>query len=413
MMSTTLTETGDNPSVEAIVRWNEGRKPELVRRKYERMGADLFAFFRGTDHLFASAWPGLKPVDPGPSIAICGDLHLENFGAYRADDGEFVFDLNDFDEALVGPCSLDLVRCATSILLAAQVWGLSPIQAMRTVLGYLDRYRRTVVETVGGDHTGHASIGEEFGPIGELLGDCEMATEVELLDSHTRLDRSGVRSIRKSEGKLPPLGKAKSAMVAEAVQAYGRAKGRPGAFRVLDVSGRIAGVGSLGIRRFVALVEGAGSPDGNRLLDIKEAAPSALVGLAGGPRPAAWTDDARRVVDAQRRLQARPTAGLGVLEMDGSAYRLRELIPDENRARLDRFRRKPARLRQAVEVAGRITGWAQVRGAHLDGEDRTGILADWAASPALEAVLASAVRFADRARDDYKAFRKARLDQDA
>ena len=77
---------------------NEGRKPELLRRKYRRMGEDLFAFFRGTDHLFAAAWEGLAPVDPGPAILICGDLHLENFGAYRADDGDFVFDINDFDE---------------------------------------------------------------------------------------------------------------------------------------------------------------------------------------------------------------------------------------------------------------------------------------------------------------------------
>ena len=128
----------------------------MVRLKYRRMAADLFAFFRGTDHLFAAAWPALVPVDPGPDILICGDLHLENFGAYRADDGDFVFDINDFDEALVGPCSLDLVRCSTSILLAAQVWGLSPIRAMRTVLGYLDRYRATILEEADGAAIGRS-----------------------------------------------------------------------------------------------------------------------------------------------------------------------------------------------------------------------------------------------------------------
>ena len=49
------------------------------------------------------------PLDLGPAILQCGDLHLENFGAYQTDDGEFRFDINDFDEALVAPCSLDLV----------------------------------------------------------------------------------------------------------------------------------------------------------------------------------------------------------------------------------------------------------------------------------------------------------------
>ena len=103
-----------------------------------------------------------------------------------------------------------------------------------------------------------------------------------------------------------------------------------------------------------------------------------------------------------------------MIRIEGEEFRLRELIPDENRARLDRFRRKPSKLRRAVEIAGRVTAWSQLRGARLDGgTDRTDDLARWAASPALDAVLASAVRFAERTREDYKAFRKARLDLEA
>src|SRR4051812_42337999 len=122
----------------SVLRFNEGRVPRAVRLKLKKMAADSFAFFRGADHLFAAAWPDLRPPDVGPEIPICGDLHLENFGAYRDDDGEYLFDINDFDEAVVAPCSLDLVRCATSILLAAELWGLSPLRATGMVLRYLD-----------------------------------------------------------------------------------------------------------------------------------------------------------------------------------------------------------------------------------------------------------------------------------
>ena len=341
---------------------------------------------------------------------ICGDLHVENFGTFRAEDGDFVFDLNDFDESLVGPCSIDLVRCSTSVLLAAQVWGLSPIQAMRTVLAYLESYRKTIAETLGGDHSGRVSTSEEFGPVEDLLGQCALANQVDLLDHITRVDKSGTRSIRRSEGKFPAPGKANASAVTEAVQEYGQARGKPDQYRVLDVSARIAGIGGLGLRRFVALIEGGGSPDGNRLLDLKEIGPASLRELAEGPQPTAWTDDARRAVDAQRQLQGKPTAGLDVIEVEGTDFRLRELIPDENRARIDQFRQKPSRFRRAVESTGRITAWAQLRGARHDGEDRTKELGEWAASPALDAVLASSVRFADRAREDYKSFRKARLD---
>jgi uncharacterized protein (DUF2252 family) len=393
-----------NAAVEAILLFNEGRKPHLVELKYERMGQDMFAFFRGTDHLFGAAWPTLKPVDPGPDILICGDLHLENLGAYRAENGDFVFDLNDFDEALVGPCSLDLVRCSTSILLAAQVWGLSPIRAVRTVLGYLDHYRSTILEAEG-----RGSPPDHSGPIDELIGDCALATHASQLDEYTRVDKSGVRSIQNSEGKLPAIGKKKSEAVAEAVEAYGRRIGRPDAFRVLDVSARIAGIGSLGVRRYVVLVAGDGSPHGNRLLDIKACATSSLIGCSSAAQPASWTSDALRVVGAERRLQAEPSAGLDVIAIGGKDFRLREMIPDENRATLDQFRRKPSKLRRAVEIVGRITARSQLRGARPeDGVDRTAQLARWASSPALDAVLAAAVRFAEKNREDFRAFKNSR-----
>jgi uncharacterized protein (DUF2252 family) len=403
-MSTTATDPATDPTVAAILSFNEGRKPHLVRLKYERMGKDMFAFFRGTNHLFGTAWPGLKPVDPGPDILLCGDLHLENFGVYRAEDGEFGFDFNDFDEALVGPCSLDLVRCSTSILLAAQVWGLTPIRAIRTVLGYLDHYRGAILEKASvRDST---SVGS--GPIEELIGGCWMGTQVELLNKYTQVDKSGVRSIRRSEGKLPPLGKKKTAAVVEAIEQYGQKVEQADAYRVLDVAARIAGIGSLGVPRYVALVAGDGSLDGSRLLSLKASTPPSLLGCSTATQPASWTSQAERAIDAQRRLQAKPTAGLDVIAIEGEDFRLRELIPDENRATLSRFRRKPSKLSRAVEIVGRITAKSQLRGARPeDSVNRTKELTRWAASPALDAVLASAVRFAEKTREDFRAFKKA------
>jgi len=396
-------QPGTNPVVDAILAHDEGRKPRLVRLKYRRMDKDVFSFFRGANHLYAAAWPTLKPLDPGPDLLVCGDLHLENLGAYRAEGGDLLFDINDFDEALVGHCSLDLVRCSTSILLAAQVWGLSPIRAIRSVLGYLDHYRSTIRDQAEGRIPGIA----DPGPIGELIGSCLLGTQAELLDHVTRLEKSGIRSIRNLPGKLPRLGDRKKATVIEAVEAYGRKIGRAEAFRVLDASGRIAGIGSLGVSRYVVLVEGEGSPDANWLLDIKAAAPPTLRDCSTAPQPSHWTSDAVRVVDAQRRLQAEPTSGLDVISIEGREFRLREMIPDENRATLDRFRRKPAKLRRAVEMVGRLTANSQWRGARLpSGDDRTVELARWAASPALDAVLAASVRFAEKSREDFRAFQK-------
>ena len=402
-MSTARPSVADDPVLGAIVEENAGRDPALVRLKYGRMGADPFSFFRGTDHLFAASWSTLKPVDPGPAILTCGDLHLENFGGFRDDEGRFTFDINDFDQASILPVAFDLTRCATSIILAAEVWGLSPIQAMRTALGFKDAYLAVIAGEPAPDD------GDET-PIDALVGRCALGSQAELLGELTRVDGSGRPSIRRSSGKFPPVGKAVAKLVSGAVEAHGKATGRPASFEVLDVAGRIAGIGSLGVRRYVALVAGDGSEDGARLLDVKEVGPCTVLACSAGPMPSDWGDDARRVVDAQRRLQERPTAGLAVLEVDGRGFRLREMIPDENRATLDRYRRKPAKLRKAVEAAGRITARSHLRGARLDSGDRTSDLVDWAAGPGLGAVLASAARFADRNRSDFKRFRKAGLD---
>ena len=87
--------------VDEILRFNEGRIEERLTLKYELMSQNVFAFFRGTDHLYARRWPRVRPADLGPSILQCGDLHLENFRAYETDDGDFRYDVNDFDEAIV------------------------------------------------------------------------------------------------------------------------------------------------------------------------------------------------------------------------------------------------------------------------------------------------------------------------
>ena len=312
---TISTTRDEHPALEAIRLKNQGLSPELRRRKYERIGQDAFAFFRGTDHLFASAWPDLKPADPGPAILICGDLHLENFGAYRAEDGDFVFDVNDFDEAIVGPCSIDLVRCSTSVLLAAEVWGLSPIQAMRTVLGYLDALpgdgRRGRRRGRSG-RSRSARIRADRGAARRVrAGDPGRAARSP--DPGRQVGRPVDPAVRRASSRRSARRPAEA--VAEAVEAYGRATGRAEAYRVLDVSARIAGIGSLGLRRFVALIEGDGSPDGNRLLDIKEVG---AVRRSGAGRGAA----ARRLDRRRPAGRGRPAAAPG--QADGRPRRDRD-----------------------------------------------------------------------------------------
>lgn len=393
--------------MDKVVAFNRDREPDLVRLKFRRMASDPFAFFRGTDHLFAGDWSRLAPPDVGPSVLICGDLHLENFGAYRADDGVYLYDINDFDEAIVAPCSLDLVRCTTSILLAAQIWKHTPVQAMRNLLAFLDRYRTTVASSVGEGHVGEMALDTASGPIWSLLQKPAHGDHAAYLARFTRKVGDGARRLERTSGRFRSIGRKRCEPVREAVEQHGKESGEPKGFEVLDVAFRIAGIGSLGVERYALLVKD-GRTGSERILDIKEVRPSALLPCASGEvQPDDGGSEAGRVVRAQRQLQARPTARLDVLPIKGKLYRLRELIPEENRTGLEQLRTRPKRLRRAVAIAGRLTAWAHVRGSHIDEQERAAALLIWSAGPGLDAVIASAIRYADQTRRDYRAFRVA------
>jgi hypothetical protein len=95
-------------------------EPDL-RFKHEQMAAAVFPFFRGTFYRWAQVWPEVcENLDRVPHILSVGDLHVENFGTWRDTEGRLVWGVNDFDEACLFPYTMDLVRLATSALLAGR-----------------------------------------------------------------------------------------------------------------------------------------------------------------------------------------------------------------------------------------------------------------------------------------------------
>ncbi|MGE5194505.1 MAG: DUF2252 family protein [Deltaproteobacteria bacterium] len=394
-----------NESVFAqIVAFNADREPDLVKRKLTRLNESVFSFFRGTDHLFGKAWPALQPEDPGPPILCCGDLHAENFGAFQTEGGDFRFDINDFDEALVAPCSFDLVRCTASILLAAEEWWLSPLDATGIALAFLDHYRSAVVEAVKSGRLREISPRSGDGPVWDLLNKTALAPRAKLLNFETKPGKCCMRRIIRSRRKHPPISDRVAEQVRRAVEAFGAGSKNPDAYQVLDVTGRIAGIGSLGLRRYTVLIEGGGSPDKNRMLDVKEARRSSVRPFVDCPQTEKFATEAHRIVAAQRRLQSKPMIGLAPLEIGRRAFRMRELVSDESRSSIDRLQKKPKKLRLAMEVVGQVTGWSQLRGTGAEGREA---LARWVQGPAIDAVLAAAVRFADQTRRDYHDYHKA------
>lgn len=155
---------------------------------------------------------------------------------------------------------------------------------------------------------------------------------------------------------------------------------KPGFFKVLDVARRIAGTGSLGVTRYVVLVEGKGSPDDNYLLDLKAAHPSSLLPhlhRIGVGQPA-WDDEASRIATIQNRLQAVDHAFLHPVTYDGQPCILRDLQPSEDRVAIGDWDKKLERLRDVVCTMGNVLAWDQLRASGRGGAASTDELSDFA-----------------------------------
>jgi uncharacterized protein DUF2252 len=103
-------------------RWLAKQIP-LVRRdvalKHQHMAESPFAFFRATFYRWLQLWhANCVDVAAAPKVLAVGDLHIENFGTWRDQEGRLIWGVNDLDEAWPGPYTLDLIRLATSAYLA-------------------------------------------------------------------------------------------------------------------------------------------------------------------------------------------------------------------------------------------------------------------------------------------------------
>lgn len=387
--------------VERIVRFNAGREPERLRLKYEALRSGAFRFLRGTCHLFYEDWPKRSPLNSAPHTWISGDLHLENFGSYKGDDRIIYFDINDFDEAVLAPCTFELARFATSVLLGARDFGAGAAKATSLVKHFLDAY----AEALGRGKARRVERLVADGMVRELLDALLLRTRRELLDRRTER-RDGKRRLKLGKRALP-VSPAQFRAVSAFISSYARKQERPAFFRVLDVARRVAGTGSLGVQRYVVLVEGKGSPDDNYLLDLKEARPTALAAYVPCRQPR-WGNEAERVVTIQDRMQVVAPALLHAVTMEKRGFILRELQPSEDRLALADCGGRMVKLESVMRTMGRVTAWSQLRSAGRQGSAIADDLIAFAGrSGWRREVLEHAQSCAKQVTADWQAFRKA------
>jgi hypothetical protein len=206
-------------------------KPDLDH-KHRQMAAGVFPFFRATFYRWMQLWPdACRELANAPHVLAVGDLHIENFGTWRDQEGRLIWGVNDFDEAFPLPWTLDLVRLATSACLAIQCEHLS--------LG-----RKEACNAILAGYTKSLSSG---------------GSPIVLAEEHVWLRKIALGKLRdpvkfwKKMAGLPawhdlvPEG-ARDALV----------QLLPDPYLEYRIAHRVAGLGSLGRQRFVALAQWKG-----------------------------------------------------------------------------------------------------------------------------------------------------------
>ncbi|MFE9247536.1 DUF2252 domain-containing protein [Streptomyces sp. NPDC007088] len=315
--------------------------PAAFRVKFRKMAASAFAFYRGTACLFYAdlareqhAGPYLD--DRTGRVWIHGDLHAENFGTYMDAQGRLIFNVNDFDEAYVGPFTWDLKRFAASLALIGYAKALSDEQISELVGVYAAAYRERVHQLATGaksDEVPPFTLDTADGPLLGALREARSLTRFGLLDSMTEI-RDFERRFAPGGGSLE-LDAATRYKVLAAFDGYletlpESSLTRPDSYRVKDVVGRRGiGIGSAGLPSYNILLEGnSDALENDVVIYVKQGQTPAVSRHVTDPAIRSYFQhEGHRTVISQRALQAHADPWLGWTELDGAGQLVAEISP--------------------------------------------------------------------------------------
>jgi uncharacterized protein (DUF2252 family) len=317
----------DRPDpVAVLVAQGESRVSELLPIRYGRMAESPFGFYRGAAAGMAADLASTPST--GVMVQLCGDGHLVNFGGFATPERRLIFDVNDFDETLPGPWEWDLKRLGASFAVAARAKGLSDdvgqTAVVRMTLSYADLLAGFA--TTPTLDTWYWSVdADRVTALGRAVGNAETRGRLDqaVARAHAHDNLQAVNKLtaivdgrRRIVDQLPLVGHVSGDdepdRMQELLDGYrasvpedvGHLLDR---FTLADAARKVVGVGSVGTRCWIALLEGGGADD-PLLLQIKEAEASVLEPHLGR---SAYDNHARRVVEGQRLMQAASDLFLG------------------------------------------------------------------------------------------------------
>jgi uncharacterized protein (DUF2252 family) len=419
-----------------LLEQEKSRVPELVPIRHGRMLVSAFTFYRGAA-LPMAADLATTPTS-GLQVQLCGDAHLSNFGAFASPERRLVFDVNDFDETLPGPFEWDVKRLAASLAVAGRDNGFGAKARRKVILAGVERYRTAMREFAGQPFLAvwyaHLDVEDAFAQFqSQLKSQLKSqtnkkrlkATEKMVAKAHTADSMKALRKLTTQvDGQRriisdPPLIEPVEELFpdAQASAIYKLIGGVLGKYRrtlqsdrkhlleqftLVQLARKVVGVGSVGTRCWIALMD-AGDGTEPLFLQPKEAQASALAAYCGRSQ---YASHGERVIAGQHLMQAESDIFLGWTHVTGPDgvdrdYYVRQLKDWKLSAPIEQM------IPSGMAVYAQMCGWSLAR-AHARSGDRVALAAYLGGSDKFAQAIADfAETYADQNERDYAALQTA------
>lgn len=339
-----------------IIAFNQGLLPQMLPLKYEAMAENAFRFYRGTCPLFYQDLAGYDKLPKSPVTWICGDLHLENFGSYRGENKLVYFDLNDFDEAILAPASYEVARLVTSIFIGFESLKIDAERAERMARLFVKTYSATLAK-------GKAYAIEPRtakGIVCKFLHAAENSKARDLLEKRTEKKRNKLVLSLRDERHFKVDKKLRAELIAHLDGWINQSADSPNSYKVKSCVFRLAGTGSIGVKRYLFLLKSINVRNQYLLIDMKQSMPSALSNYINTKQPE-WENNARRITAIQQRMQYVTPMLLSTTNFRGDDFVIQELQPVKDSINFKMIRDDYRDLYEVIHEMAILTASSQLR----------------------------------------------------
>lgn len=349
--------------------------------KYDKMLESPFRFFRGSAYLFyydMTKIPFSFHTPEDKPTWIQGDLHMENFGAFQNENGEIVYDVNDFDEGYIGSYLYDVLRMSVSIALYCEAQGLSEQEQKNRIITYLKAYYKQLKRfknEKADPFTLSFTKDNTKGPVKKVLKKLETRQRQHLLDGITELNEEGQRVFAWSD-EIQPVSEEVKKALEQAMEDYlisvdDENKQDSAFYHIKDIAVKHGtGTASIGLDRFYLLIEG-GQEEGEAddiILEIKEVrtpVPAYFLPY----RETFWNKyehQGQRVIATQKAMHHLEDPHLGYLTLGDRHFYVRERSPYKKKVKAEKLVTAED-FDLTVETMGKVTAKIHAR-ADVDSE---------------------------------------------